>query len=47
MLPPEITTAFQQGIQALITGTQTAKQVAGNIQLVFEGLQGRGYKFAH
>jgi raffinose/stachyose/melibiose transport system substrate-binding protein len=45
--PPQITTAFQQGIQALITGNQTAQQVAANIQLVFDGLVAGGYKFAH
>jgi ABC-type glycerol-3-phosphate transport system substrate-binding protein len=45
--PPQITTAFQQGIQALITGNQTAAQVAANIQLVFDGLVAGGYKFAH
>ncbi len=45
--PPQITTAFQQGIQAGITGNQTAKQVAANIQLVMDGLVAGGYKFAH
>ncbi len=39
--PPQITTAFQQGIQAGITGIQTAPQVAANIQLVMDGLSGR------
>jgi ABC-type glycerol-3-phosphate transport system substrate-binding protein len=45
--PPEITRAFQEGIQAGITGNQTAQQVASNIQLVFDGLVAGGYKFQH
>jgi raffinose/stachyose/melibiose transport system substrate-binding protein len=45
--PPQITTAFQQGIQAGVTGIQSAAQVAANIQLVMDGLRAGGYKFAH
>jgi raffinose/stachyose/melibiose transport system substrate-binding protein len=43
--PPEITQAFQQGIQAGINLSKTAKQVSADIQTVFEGLLKGGYKF--
>ncbi|MGH2389605.1 MAG: hypothetical protein ACRDIE_15500, partial [Chloroflexota bacterium] len=43
--PPEITQAFQQGIQAGINLSKTAKQVSADIQTVFEGLLKSGYKF--
>jgi raffinose/stachyose/melibiose transport system substrate-binding protein len=43
--PPEITQAFQQGIQAGINLSKTAKQVSSDIQTVFEGLLKSGYKF--
>ncbi|MDB5058147.1 MAG: transporter substrate-binding protein, partial [Chloroflexi bacterium] len=43
--PPEITQAFQQGIQAGINMSKTAKQVSADIQTVFEGLLKSGYKF--
>jgi len=44
--PPEITGAFQQGIQAGVGGNQTARQAAQSIQSVFDGLVAKGYKFA-
>jgi raffinose/stachyose/melibiose transport system substrate-binding protein len=43
--PPEITHAFQEGIQAGIAGAQSARQVAQSIQSVFDGLVAKGYKF--
>jgi raffinose/stachyose/melibiose transport system substrate-binding protein len=45
--PPEVTQAFQQGIQAGVALSKSAKQVASDIQTVFEGLLKSGYKFAH
>jgi raffinose/stachyose/melibiose transport system substrate-binding protein len=44
--PPEVTTAFQQGIQAGVAGSQNATQVAQSIQSVFDKLVAGGYKFA-
>lgn len=43
--PPEITTAFQKGIQSGISGAKSAKQVASDIQSVWEGLLKNGYTF--
>jgi raffinose/stachyose/melibiose transport system substrate-binding protein len=43
--PPEVTAAFQQGIQAGIAGAKSATQVAQSIQSVFDGLVAKGYKF--
>lgn len=43
--PPEITHAFQEGIQAGVAGSQSATQVAKSIQSVFDGLVAKGYKF--
>jgi raffinose/stachyose/melibiose transport system substrate-binding protein len=45
--PPEITTAFQQGIQAGVSKAKTAAQAAQDIQTTFEQLQKQGYTFAH
>jgi raffinose/stachyose/melibiose transport system substrate-binding protein len=45
--PPEITRAFQEGIQAGVGLKKTAPQVAGDIQAVFNRLLKSGYKFAH
>jgi raffinose/stachyose/melibiose transport system substrate-binding protein len=44
--PPEITHAFQEGIQAGIAGSQNATQVAQSIQSEFDKLVAGGYKFA-
>ncbi len=43
--PPEITTAFQQGQQAIVAGTSTSAQAADSIQKVMDGLYSSGYKF--
>jgi raffinose/stachyose/melibiose transport system substrate-binding protein len=43
--PPEITRAFQEGIQAGVSGNLTAQAVAKDIQSVFDGLVANGYKF--
>jgi raffinose/stachyose/melibiose transport system substrate-binding protein len=43
--PPEINHAFQEGIQAGVAGSQSARQVAQSIQSVFDGLVAKGYKF--
>ncbi len=45
--PPEITRAFQEGIQAGVSGNLSAEQVAKDIQSVFAGLLSSGYKFQH
>jgi raffinose/stachyose/melibiose transport system substrate-binding protein len=45
--PPEITRAFQEGIQAGVSGSLSAQQVASDIQSVFAGLVANGYKFKH
>jgi raffinose/stachyose/melibiose transport system substrate-binding protein len=45
--PPEITRAFQEGIQAGVGLKKTAPQVARDIQAVFNTLRKSGYKFAH
>ncbi len=44
--PPEITAAFQQGIQAGVAGTKTAEQVAADIQQTWEKVQQGGWTFA-
>lgn len=44
--PPEITAAFQQGIQAGVAGTKTAEQVAVDIQKTWEKVQQGGWTFA-
>jgi len=43
--PPEVTAAFQQGIQAGVAGTKDATKVANDIQGVWEKVQKDGYKF--
>lgn len=43
--PPEITTAFQKGIQSGLSGGNSAKQVAADIQAVWEGLLKSGYTY--
>jgi ABC-type glycerol-3-phosphate transport system substrate-binding protein len=43
--PPEVTSAFQQGIQAGVAKLKPAKQVAGEIQATWEKVQSSGYKF--
>ena len=43
--PPEITSAFQQGIQAGVAKLKTAQQVAGDIQASWEKVRSSGYKF--
>lgn len=43
--PPEITKAFQQGIQSLITGTGKPNTAAQQIQKVMDGLRQDGYTF--
>ena len=43
--PPEVTQAFQQGIQAGVAGQKSAQQVARDIQAVFDRLRKQGYKF--
>ncbi len=45
--PPEITRAFQEGIQAGVAGNLTAENVAKDIQNTFAGLLAQGYKFQH
>jgi raffinose/stachyose/melibiose transport system substrate-binding protein len=45
--PPEITRAFQEGIQAGVALKKTAPQVARDIQATFDKLLKSGYKFAH
>jgi len=45
--PPEITRAFQEGIQAGVSGNLTAEAVAKDIQSTFDGLVSNGYKFQH
>lgn len=43
--PPEVTRAFQEGIQAGVAGNLTAAAVAKDIQSTFDGLVAGGYKF--
>jgi raffinose/stachyose/melibiose transport system substrate-binding protein len=43
--PPEITSAFQQGIQAGIAKTKTAQEVAQDIQATWQKVRSSGYKF--
>jgi raffinose/stachyose/melibiose transport system substrate-binding protein len=43
--PPEVTSAFQQGIQAGVAKLKTAKQVSRDIQSTWEKVQSSGYKF--
>jgi raffinose/stachyose/melibiose transport system substrate-binding protein len=43
--PPEITHAFQEGMQAGVAKQKDAKQVSQDIQGVFDGLVQKGYKF--
>jgi raffinose/stachyose/melibiose transport system substrate-binding protein len=43
--PPEITRAFQEGIQAGVAKQKDAKQVSQDIQSVFDGLVQKGYTF--
>jgi raffinose/stachyose/melibiose transport system substrate-binding protein len=45
--PPEITRAFQEGIQAGVGLKKTAPQVARDIQATFNKLLKSGYQFAH
>jgi raffinose/stachyose/melibiose transport system substrate-binding protein len=44
--PPEITAAFQQGIQAGVAGTKDADAVAADIQSTWEKVQQGGWKFS-
>jgi raffinose/stachyose/melibiose transport system substrate-binding protein len=44
--PPEITAAFQQGIQAGVAGSKNAEQVAADIQATWQKVQQGGWKFA-
>lgn len=43
--PPEVTGAFQTGIQGIIAGQQTPTQVATTAQQTLDGLRSKGYKF--
>jgi ABC-type glycerol-3-phosphate transport system substrate-binding protein len=43
--PPEITHAFQQGIQGGVAGQTTAAEVAASAQKTLEKLVSNGYKF--
>ena len=43
--PPEITRAFQEGIQAVVDGQKTGEQAAQEIQTVFDKLVAEGYEF--
>jgi raffinose/stachyose/melibiose transport system substrate-binding protein len=45
--PPEITRAFQENIQSLITGSQKPDTAAQKIQKVMDGLRQDGYTFAN
>ncbi len=40
--PPEVTAAFQQGIQAGVAGAKSATQVAQSVQSVFDGVGSQG-----
>jgi raffinose/stachyose/melibiose transport system substrate-binding protein len=44
--PPEITAAFQQNIQGLVTGTLKPNAAAQAIEKVMDGLRADGYTFA-
>ncbi|MBV9391230.1 MAG: extracellular solute-binding protein [Verrucomicrobia bacterium] len=43
--PPEITAAFQQGIQAGVAKLKTAQQAAQSIEATWKKVQASGYKF--
>jgi ABC-type glycerol-3-phosphate transport system substrate-binding protein len=43
--PPEVTAAFQQGIQAGVAKLKTAQQVAQDIQATWQKMRLSGYKF--
>jgi raffinose/stachyose/melibiose transport system substrate-binding protein len=43
--PPEVTAAFQQGIQAGVAKLKTAQQVARDIQATWQKMRLSGYKF--
>jgi len=43
--PPEITRAFQENQQAIVTALKTPEEAAGAIQKVMDGLYADGYKF--
>jgi raffinose/stachyose/melibiose transport system substrate-binding protein len=43
--PPEVTAAFQQGIQAGVAKLKTAQQVAQDIQTTWQKVRSSGYKF--
>jgi ABC-type glycerol-3-phosphate transport system substrate-binding protein len=43
--PPEVTAAFQQGIQAGVAKLKTAQQVAQDIQAKWQKVRSSGYKF--
>lgn len=43
--PPEVTAAFQQGIQAGVAKLKTANQVAQDIQTTWQKVRSSGYKF--
>jgi raffinose/stachyose/melibiose transport system substrate-binding protein len=43
--PPEITSAFQQGIQAGVAKQKTAQEVAQDIQATWQKVRSSGYKF--
>lgn len=45
--PPEITRAFQEGIQALVDNVKTPDQVGSDIQAVFDKLVSEGYEFVN
>ena len=43
--PPEVTRAFQENQQALVTATKKPDQAAAAIQAVLDDLYKNGYKF--
>lgn len=45
--PPEITHAFQEGIQSLVSASSTPDAVAQKIQQVMDGLRQDGYTFSN
>jgi hypothetical protein len=43
--PPEITRAFQEGLQAGLAGRVKAEEMAKNVQTIFDRLVSNGYSF--
>ena len=43
--PPEITTSFQENLQAGVLGQKTAEEAGKDIQATWEKVQAAGFKF--